>query len=356
MIAVLASIALLADFNFRQAAEDLTTKVETQFWNAAKGRYVEDVSLDGQPGPAAAFTWDLAVYLSAAGAECRFDSKKYKLVFDRILRSMDGYGCDRNGVYGYSDLPVSGDRPDRYYDDNEWMVLALLDAYDATHNKSYLGRAERLFKFVMSGESDELGGGIFWRENEKKWKNTCSNAPAAFAAARLFQITQDRSYLQAAERIYSWLAKLRDTDGLMFDHIDLSGRIEKTKWTYNTALTIEAGIALWMATGKKSYLDDAKRSGVSAKAHWVDPETGAIRDDASFAHHLSEAFLALGAVGKSADWRDTAARAVEYAYKNSESDSFYGRRWDGSAVHDRKLRLLDQASMLRGLAAMASAK
>ncbi len=352
MILPLAILLIQADF--RKASEEVTARIESKYWIQERSQYAEEVKPSGGAGSAPAFTWDKAVYLSAAAAECRIDPKRYSALFDKILLSLSSYGCVRSGVFGYSDLPVRGDKSDRYYDDNEWIVLAELDAYDATHDSSYLLAATKLFAFVMSGESDELGGGIFWRENQRNTKNACSNAPAAFAAARLYVDTKTESYLQTAKRTYDWLGRLRDSDGLMLDHIDLAGKIERTKWTYNTALMIESGIALFKATGKRSYLDDAVKSARAAKDRWVNPESGAIKDEAAFAHHLADAFFRLSTADHSLDWRKIAENAVGAAFRETQQNGWFGSRWDRYVTRDSGLALLWQASMIRGLAMAAS--
>ncbi|MFI5385280.1 MAG: glycoside hydrolase family 76 protein [Fimbriimonadales bacterium] len=162
-------------------------------------------------------------------------------------------------------------------------------------------------------------------------------------------MTGKNSYLTTAKNLYAWLAKLTDSDGLMLDHIDLSGKIERTKWTYNSALTVEAGASLFQITGDRKYLSDAKRTAEAAKARWIDPIAGAIKDEAAFAHHLADAFLALGQVDRGGDWGAVARRSIEFAYSNTGKDGLFGSRWDRYAARDSKFILLWQASMARGL-------
>ncbi|MFI5385281.1 MAG: glycoside hydrolase family 76 protein [Fimbriimonadales bacterium] len=177
MIGVAAAVMALSGLDFAGSGTRLIESIEKRYWPIEGKQYSESITAAGEPGKAPAFTWDLAVYLSAAAAGCSLDAKKYGALCEKILDSLKPYGCNRNGVWGYSDLPVHGPQSDRYYDDNEWLVLAELEAYEATHRKRFLDEAERTFQFVMSGESGDLGGGIFWRENDRKSKNTCSNAP-----------------------------------------------------------------------------------------------------------------------------------------------------------------------------------
>ncbi len=76
-------------------------------------------------------------------------------------------------------------------------------------------------------------------------------------------LTGEQSYLDDALRLYAWTnATLQDpNDGLYYDNINLSGHIDKVKLTYNTALMIRANCLFYMATGKPSYLAEAKTPG-----------------------------------------------------------------------------------------------
>ncbi len=125
-------------------------------------------------------------------------------------------------------------------------------------------------QFVLSGEDQTLGGGIYWRENEKKGKNTCVNAPAIVAAAELYQITRDQKYLETAKRLYSWTrAHLQDPqDGLYYDNIGLGGNVAKFKLTYNSGLMIRANVELYRATGDMTYLNEARRIANSSINQW----------------------------------------------------------------------------------------
>ena len=94
---------------------------------------------------------------------------------------MDAHWDKDAPIPGYDAyLSTSGDK---YYDDNEWMVLTFAEAYGRTQDKKYLDRAIATMKFVLSVWSDSYGG-IFWKAYHKS-KNTCSNGPAATAALQL---------------------------------------------------------------------------------------------------------------------------------------------------------------------------
>ena len=243
---------------------------------------------------------------------------------------------------------------DRYYDDNEWVVLAMAEAYDVTADPALKVRAEQAMQFVLSGEDKKLGGGIYWREQEKTSKNTCSNGPAIAAALRLYQITRRPEYLVTARRLYIWTnAHLQDTDGLYWDNIKLNGTVEKTKWSYNTALMLRANCLLYQETHEKPYLEEAQRLARAAEAQWVKPETGAIADGGKFAHLLCEAFLYLSDQetdpANVTHWRSLVRRALTFVHDHvRDANGHYGDHWDNAVTEPlNKFSLIDQASAAR---------
>ena len=118
--------------------------------------------------------------------------------------------------------------------------------------------------------------------------------PRSWPALRLFQITHDRSYLTTAYKLYAWTnAHLQDTDGLFFDAIGVDGKLHREKYSYNSALMIRVNALMFQMTHDKRCLLEAQRIAHAAEARWVKSDTGAIADDAAFAHLLSESFLFL---------------------------------------------------------------
>lgn len=335
-------------------AKETSDFIESRFRPDGREGYVQSVDAHGRPATQPAFMWDIGVQLSALAACCKLDRKRYVPILDRMLKSMEPYWGVADGVGGFSVLPGLG-TPDRFYDDNAWVALALVEAYEATRAKRYLDQSKKVFEFVMSGESADLGGGIFWHEKEKQSKNTCSNAPTIVVALRLYRATKERSYLDIAKRLKQWVSRLEDADGLYWDNQSLGGRIEKTKWTYNTALMIRADCLFFELLHDRTYVESAVKSAEAAVRRWVDPETGAIKDGAAFAHHLFEALLEAARVGKRPALRDAAMKALTFLRdKGRNSLGLYGKGWDGApGANDKELDLKDEAAACRAFAVAA---
>jgi len=308
-----------------------------------------DVSVSGEVSKHPPFAWDLAVTLSAYAAAMRLDAAKYQPRLDRWLEAFAPYGATALGGFAYS-AGRHDDPPDRYYDDNEWIALALLEANEVKETPRYVQRAEEIWKWLLSAESQVLGGGLFWQERKHESKNTCSNAPAIVVALKLYRATHKREYLEAAQRLYAWMRGLQDKDGLFFDNVRLDGHIGKTKWTYNSALMIRANTEFYALTHEAKYRDEALRIGRASLAKWQDPSTGAIHDEGPFAHHLADAWRELGRIDTEYAWKKQADRATLYAMKNGVGpDGWAGLRWDRYEVREGKRILLYQSSLARGL-------
>jgi len=106
-----------------------------------------------------------------------------------------------------SQYPTKYGQHGRYYDDNIWIALDYCDYYQLTHKPASLEKAVALYQYIYSGWSDEIGGGIFWCEQQKEAKHTCSNAPSTVLGVKLYRLTKDAKYLEKAKETYAWTKK-----------------------------------------------------------------------------------------------------------------------------------------------------
>src|SRR5206468_11033686 len=96
------------------------------------------------------FMWGNGIMFSALLGAARHDPQTYSPLVTRFFKSMDRYWDTRVKIPGYEPLPTRGGGNDKYYDDNAWMVLACLEAYEMTHDRMYLERAQQTLNFVLS--------------------------------------------------------------------------------------------------------------------------------------------------------------------------------------------------------------
>ncbi|MEZ0327711.1 MAG: glycoside hydrolase family 76 protein [Fimbriimonas sp.] len=325
--------------------------IRRDFYLPDKMLYAEDFT-PGTPSRQPAFNWGVGVMLSALNAAARYDDK-YKPSLDEFATASHIYWNETGPVPGYDVLP-SPKPVDRYYDDNAWMVMQLIETYDLLKKEKYLAWAKETLKFVLSGEDTKIGGGIYWKETDKGGKATCSSGPAAAACLAVYRHTKDSRYLVDAIRIYEWTKqKLQDPDDFLFwDAISLEGRVDTSKWSYNTALMIRAAADLHAYTKNGSYVRDLVRMQSSSAKRWLGES---LKDEGRFAHLLMDAWLyqryRLPVKNPKQAESDQAAFTgpLTWLHENGRSeDGYYGKRFDAPPKPDqKKFALLDQASAAR---------
>ncbi len=299
-----------------------------------------------------AFMWPSAVQLSALVAAARVDPT-YLRPMQQFAIALQSYWAHHYGIGGYDVLPTPKP-PDRYYDDNCWIAIALAEAttlpgISRRMRDQYGRRAAETVRFILSGEDDQLGGGIYWHEDKRETKNTCSCAPGAVAALRVYEIGGDNTNVQVAQRLVQWTSEhLQDEDGLLWDNIKLNGEIERTKWSYNSALMIQANALLGRHTGDERYGREAQRIAHAAIDRWIDGATGGVKDGARFAHMLLEALLRLDGPGRE-ERRQIVRRALQFVHDQvRDPNGWYAEPWDRPQQGPlATVQLIDQASAAR---------
>ncbi len=363
-----ATMGVLAVLGSAMADEPLPTREQLIAWGTetlaqiqrelrvpATGLYSDEAHLDGRrSGPA--FTWGCGVMLPALNAAAKLDPA-VKPELESYAKALEVYWNTTGPTPGFDVLPCP--KPvDRYYDDNAWLVLAYAEAFEVTGNAAWLERAKLTLNYVLSGYDDRLGGGLYWREMPRDSKNTCTNAPAVVCCYRLARLTGDAQLKARGDAILDWtLAHLRDPeDGLMWDNIKLDGKVDKAKFSYNTALTLRA---LADPSRDAASLEQAVVTARRAVAKWRDAETGAFRDDACFAHLLAEALLYLDERTGRDEFRPAVLQALGFLHaRNRDANGHYASHWNTVATKPYEgWKLIAEASAVRGylLAALALA-
>lgn len=178
------------------------------------------------------YLWPYSGTLSGVSAmvEASNGDKKYQEILDnKVLEGLEQYYDDKRAPAAYTSYIMTAPESDRFYDDNVWLGIDFTDIYMLTKEQKYLDKAKMIWKFIESGMDDKLGGGIYWCEQKKYSKNTCSNAPGSVYALKLFEATKDSAYFKQGEFLYKWTKEtLQDTsDYLYFDNMALNGKIGK---------------------------------------------------------------------------------------------------------------------------------
>lgn len=223
---------------------------------------------DTLTGQRVAYLWPASGVFSGVNAllNATGDKQYLQMLEKKILPGLEQYYDSLRKPACYQSYVIPAGKSDRYYDDNIWLALDFCDLYTQTRKPEYLEKSVKIWQFVISGWDDKLGGGIYWCEQKKQSKNTCSNAPASVLAFKLFEATRDSSWFNRGLRIYNWTkTSLQDsTDYLYFDNKSLAGRIDKKKYTYNSGQMLQSAAMLYRLTGNKTYLEEAQHIAKSA--------------------------------------------------------------------------------------------
>ncbi len=242
-------------------------------FRTSAGLYRRDGRLR-RPGTAAhlwPFARALVATLDLAGVEHpveRFDADA--AIADR-LQALERYWDPSGEAPAYSsDVLGTLIGGDRYYDDNAWVGLALVQLERMRPGAGCLDRAADLFRFAVAGwdrrPQGPSPGGVFWVEQghgagaRNHDRNTVSTAPNAELGLHLAELTGPPGQAQGSisvEEMYGWVNATLDAGtagespatGLFWDKLRDDGTIDETLWSYNQGSMIGANVLLHRRAG-----------------------------------------------------------------------------------------------------------
>ncbi|WP_253297976.1 glycoside hydrolase family 76 protein [Paenibacillus sp. MSJ-34] len=239
------------------------------FWNEQLGIMNQMEPCEGTCNDHFVYWWHAHVIDALADGFERSRNPRYLARIDRVIE-----GVKR----------LNGDTLlHNYYDDMEWMALALLRVYDATKLAVYKDHVMNLWESIKTAWNGHCGGGMAWKKDQLDYKNTPANAPASILAARLYQRFGDTEDFEWAVRIYRWTKEnlVDPQTGFVWDGMNRlgDGKIDYDwEYTYCQGVWIGAGLELFAITGDTAYLSDAVRTAETATARFA-PDPGGIMAD-----------------------------------------------------------------------------
>jgi hypothetical protein len=283
-----------------------------------------------------------------------------------LERYWDGDGAP--AAYA-SDLIGSRFGGDRYYDDNAWVGLGLVELERLRPGRGHRERAEELFRFAVHGWDTTpcvpSPGGVFWVEQGRGAgatnhdRNTVSNAPNAQLGLHLDELGAAMPNSQAhprAQDMYAWvnvtLDAGRDADdagkGLFYDKVRSDGTVDETLWTYNQGSMIGANVLLARHATAGPYLARAEAIAARALSHYARAYD---RQPAAFNAILFRNLLQLHAASDDTGLRDRILATV-HAYADAA--------WTANRDRHDRFRfsrggptVLDQSAMVQIYAMLA---
>lgn len=145
-----------------------------------------------------------------------------------------------------------------FTDDTCWIIIALLQMYDATGNQTYYNAAKQTWdECVWPRHELTQSGWLPW-----KWSdlgpNECTNGPAAIAAATLAQYSRAAGNEEAAQEYIDQACTCFDQN---IDVMASDGTLGSTPLSYTQGTCMEAGRLIWKLTGDTGYLRKAIQAG-----------------------------------------------------------------------------------------------
>lgn len=278
----------------------------------------------------------------------------------RVADGLNGYWDVSRSPAGFQSAVGTFGGGDRFYDDNAIGGIDDVLAYETTGQESYLVRAEASLAFVMSGESPDQGGGIFWCEqnrhndpsNPNTMKATNSSALAVNLALKVYGHRKEQKYLDFALRVYNWVkTRMQDPqDGTYWNDVHLSGAINKTKWTYNSGAMISNAVMLHKITGEADFLRQAQQDAEASYNYFTTNVQGLGRffpsRDPWFTAVLLRGYIDLYRVDGNDRYINTLISNVDHAWKSARNNSgFFLEDWSGK-TRGREQWLINQSCMV----------
>ena len=313
------------------------------------------------------YLWPYSGTFSAVNAlfEATHDKKYKKLLDSRVLPGLEEYFDTQRVPNAYSSYIRTAPASDRFYDDNVWLGIDFTDTYQMTQEQKYLDKAQLIWKFIESGTDSILGGGIYWCEQKKESKNTCSNAPGSVLALKLFKATNDSSYFEKGKKLYEWTQRnLQDSaDYLYFDNIRLDGKIGKAKFAYNSGQMMQSAALLYQLTKNPIYLNDAQNIAKECFNYFFTDFTPATNEEAFrmlkkgdiwFTAVMLRGFIELYQIDKDKTYINAFNKSLSYAWDNARDEKgLFNTDLSGKSKDERKW-LLTQAAMVEMYARLAT--
>jgi Glycosyl hydrolase family 76 len=208
------------------------------------------------------------------------------------LATLERYWDPAGPGYAYSsDIVRTRSPADRYYDDNAWVGLALIQLERMRPGGGRLERAADLFRFAVAGWDRRTNvpspGGVFWVEQGRGAgvrnhdRNTVSNAPNAELGLHLAELTGLSAGAPDSvgpEEMYGWVnttldAGLDDNSpaaGLFWDKLLGDDTLDQALRSYNQGSMVGANVLLARRGGEAQarYLARAEAIARAALRHY----------------------------------------------------------------------------------------
>jgi hypothetical protein len=323
-------------------AINLHNKIYNFFYDSATKLFIEKVN--GKIDKPYSYLWPLCGLVQAANEmEVLYPGQKF---LPPVIQAINQYYSTKSPSPGYHSYVFAQKDEARFYDDNQWIGIAYMDAYERSKDSAYLLLSAEIYNFMMTGFDTVCNGGLYWKEGDLTTKNTCSNGPGILLALQLYNATNQKKYLDTALLLYNWTnEQLLAKDGVYYDAVQLpSKKIDKRKFAYNTGTMLQANVMLFAITKNKMYLQRAQQMAAASLRYFY--KQNSFPDNYWFNAVLMRGYVALNKI--------TSNPVYINAYKKYAALVMQQQRDTRGLIGKHTTKdLLDQAGMLEILARLA---
>ena len=116
---------------YAQRTREVTEHIQKNFFDSQSGVYFKSVTVR-KPD----YVWLQSVMFSNLVAAARSEPATYGPLLQKYFTALDGYWDPKVKIPGYEAAPTRGNGNDKYYDDNAWLVITFLEAYETNRART----------------------------------------------------------------------------------------------------------------------------------------------------------------------------------------------------------------------------
>jgi hypothetical protein len=225
--------------------------------------------------------------------------------------------------------PYPGDRGQvvAWFDDNGWWGLAFLDAYRATHIKSYIREAERAFTFIAEEGWNQAGGGLWW-DTSHPYIAGEPLAAGSLLGAQLFKLTGRQFFRAQVLKFLNWA----ESDFLTELHLYKRTESDPTPTPYIEGTLVEAHQVL-CETGDSEACERAAQLANASAERFSDRLNMGPQFDTIYLHWM----LVYGSQSGEERWHELAEEMANDAQEHAlDAQGLYLRAWDGTPITEHQ--------------------
>ncbi len=255
----------LNDSLWIERAQNAYDDLFSVYWNPAKNRFYSDNYKNT----------NLNYWWQAHALDALVDEK---------IRTMDTTGTEMTSLINGIKEVNNNSLINSFYDDMEWLALALLRSYMLTGETSFLDEAKHLWEEIQKGWNTKHDGGIAWNKSQTDYKNMPANAPAVILSYKFYQLEKNVNDSIFGNKVLTWVENnlVDEYSGKVYDGLGRDGTDQVDKewqFTYNYGIFIGACVEKYHITKDYSYIEKAVKSADYAICSLVKPGTEILKDE-----------------------------------------------------------------------------